>query len=93
MSHCSLWRRRCLCRLLVCQPFLGWVWVSPLIEGFSRRRQVKPVTFSQMKNAKSSFQYAALVGSKAESVAECAQVFDQCPFDRLTIMNAFNATK
>ncbi|XP_063872959.1 uncharacterized protein LOC135107224 [Scylla paramamosain] len=56
-------------------------------------RQVKPVTFSQMKNAKSSFQYAALVGSRAKSVTECGQVFDQCPFDRRTIMGAFNATK
>ncbi|KAK8399920.1 hypothetical protein O3P69_002957 [Scylla paramamosain] len=55
-------------------------------------RQVKPVTFSQMKNAKSSFQYAALVGSRAKSVTECGQVFDQCPFDRRTIMGAFNAT-
>ena len=53
---------------------------------------MKPVTFSQMKNAKSSFQYAALVGSRAKSAAECGQVFDQCPFDRATIMGAFNAT-
>ena len=71
----------------------GLIWLSPLTQASSHRRQVKPVTFSQMKNAKSSFQYAALVGSRAKSVAECGQVFDQCPFDHRTIMGAFNATK
>lgn len=54
---------------------------------------MKPVTFSQMKHGKASFQYAALVGERAEDVAECARVFDQCPFDRATIMGAFNATQ
>lgn len=56
------------------------------------RRQVKPVTFSQLKYGKAGFQYAALVGERVEDVGECAQIFDQCPFDRVAIMEAFNAT-
>ncbi|KAK4299261.1 hypothetical protein Pmani_028458 [Petrolisthes manimaculis] len=56
-------------------------------------RTVKPVTFSEMKSAKSGFQYAALVGSQANSPSECAKVFDQCPLDRQAIMGAFYATK
>lgn len=62
-------------------------------EPLTARRSVKPVSFSEMKRPKSSFQYAALVGSQAKNVSECAEVFDQCPFDRVTIMHAFIATK
>ncbi|KAK3868523.1 hypothetical protein Pcinc_026086 [Petrolisthes cinctipes] len=56
-------------------------------------RTVKPVTFSEMKSSKSGFQYAALVGSQANTPSECAKVFDQCPLDRQAIMGAFYATK
>ncbi|XP_050714932.1 uncharacterized protein LOC126997728 [Eriocheir sinensis] len=56
-------------------------------------RHVKPPTFSQMKNGRASFQYAALVGERAEGLTECSQVFDQCPFDRAAIMGAFDAMK
>lgn len=56
-------------------------------------RKVKPVTFSELKSSKSGFQYAALVGSQANTAAECGKVFDQCPLDRQAIMGAFYATK
>ncbi|XP_037783376.1 uncharacterized protein LOC119579546 [Penaeus monodon] len=56
-------------------------------------RHVKPATFSQLNTPKSGFLYAAFVGSNAKNVSECAEVFDQCVFDRETIMKAFNAQK
>ncbi|XP_047497165.1 uncharacterized protein LOC125044517 [Penaeus chinensis] len=56
-------------------------------------RHVKPATFSQLGTPKSGFLYAAFVGSTAKNVSECAEVFDQCVFDRETIMKAFNAQK
>ncbi|XP_042862948.1 uncharacterized protein LOC122247610 [Penaeus japonicus] len=56
-------------------------------------RHVKPATFSQLNTPKSGFLYAAFVGSNAKNVSECAEVFDQCIFDRETIMKAFNAQK
>jgi len=58
-------------------------------------RQVKPATFSQLSaaNPKSGFQNAAFIGKNAKNVSECAEAFDQCPFDRATIMAAFESSK
>ncbi|XP_068236003.1 uncharacterized protein [Palaemon carinicauda] len=56
-------------------------------------RQVKPATFSELKSPKAGFQYAALVGANAKNASECGRVFDQCPYDRSSIMELFNATK
>jgi len=56
-------------------------------------RHVKPTAFSQLSNPKSGFLYAAYIGSNAKNVSECHEAFDECPFDRVTIMKAFNAAK
>ncbi|XP_063588179.1 uncharacterized protein LOC134765444 [Penaeus indicus] len=52
-------------------------------------RSPAPVNFDQLNTPKAGFQYAAFVGAKAASVAECASTFNQCPFDRATMIEAF----
>jgi len=53
-------------------------------------RNVKPLKASQMLNPKSLYHYAAQVGSKAEHVDECAEIFDLCPLDRAAIMETYS---
>ncbi|XP_042210812.1 uncharacterized protein LOC121858434 [Homarus americanus] len=59
-----------------------------LILGLFGRTPV-PVNFEQLNSPKASFQYAAFVGAKAASPAECAKTFNMCPFDRVTMIKAF----
>ncbi|CAL4083241.1 unnamed protein product [Meganyctiphanes norvegica] len=56
-------------------------------------RAPTPPKQSELKASKSGFQYAALVGSLAKDVSECAQVFDECPWDRQTLMKLFTEGK
>ncbi|XP_066939819.1 uncharacterized protein [Macrobrachium rosenbergii] len=49
-----------------------------------------PVNFEELNTPKAGFQYAAFVGSKAGSPSECASVFNACPFDRATMIEAFH---
>lgn len=53
-------------------------------------RSPKPVSFDQLDSPKSGFQYAAFVGAKASNPNECATIFNKCPFDRVTMIKAFN---
>ncbi|XP_042862947.1 uncharacterized protein LOC122247609 [Penaeus japonicus] len=52
-------------------------------------RSPAPVNFDQLNTPKAGFQYAAFVGAKASSISECAATFNQCPFDRATMIEAF----
>ena len=52
-------------------------------------RSPKPVNKDELSTAKSGFQYAAFVGANAEDISECSKVFNNCPFDRITMMKAF----
>lgn len=52
-------------------------------------RAPAPVAFDQLNTPKAGFQYAAFLGAKAASPAECASTFNQCPFDRTVMMRAF----
>jgi len=56
-------------------------------------RAPTPPKQSEIKFGSSGFKYAALVGSLAKNVSECAQVFDECPWDRKTLMKLFEEGK
>merc|ERR1712215_143922 len=49
-------------------------------------RAPAPVKFDELNAPKSSFQYAAFVGANN---GDCVDVYNRCPFDRVTMMQAF----